>query len=68
MTYVNYRFCVLLWLLAIWGFFWDYLNATEKAKTYFRCDAIGFSGVFPTTDLVYYSQIIVIISNMTQIM
>lgn len=68
MTYVNHHLCVLLQLLATWGFFWDYLNAIEKAKTYFRYDAIHFSGVFPRTDLVYYSQIIVIISNMTQIM
>lgn len=45
----------------------DYLNARERAKIYFRCDVIHFMGVFPGTDLVYYSQIIMIISNVTKI-
>jgi len=41
----------------------DYLNARERAKAYFRCDVIHFMGVFRGTDLLYYSQIIMIISK-----
>lgn len=44
-----------------------HLNAREKAKTYFKCDVIHFMGVFPGTDLVYYSQIIMSVSDATKI-
>lgn len=45
----------------------DYLSDRERDKTYFRWYVIHFMWVFPGIDLAYYSEIILIISNVSKI-